>query len=59
MKGIKVRPGAFAEVAKAVVQLVFSIQTVDWEIAQDDERIDSACPEGTNKEYRSSCIAND
>ncbi len=42
LKGIKVRPVAFAEVAKAVVQIEFSqSRQLDWEIAQDDERIEA------------------
>ena len=40
LKGIKLRPVAFTEVAKAVVHIEFSQPSqLDWEIAQDDERI--------------------
>lgn len=42
LKGIKLRRVAFTEVAKAVVQIEFSQPSqLDWEIAQDDERIEA------------------
>lgn len=51
LKGIKVRVVAFEEVVNATVQIEFSQPSqLDWEIAQDDERIESLLTQkGTNK----------